>query len=69
MALDVSFFMPSIVLVREGMMYPVAGKSTANWGIGSIAVDDEFSTFPFDVPTLIVAALVLVGPCGADGLI
>ena len=58
---------PTSVLVKEGMMYPVVGKSDSNWGIVSIAVDDEFYTCPFDVPTLIFLALVLGGPCGADG--
>ena len=58
---------PTRVLVKEGMIYPVVGKSDSNWGIGSIAVDDYFSTCPFSVPTLIVASLVSGGPCGADG--
>ena len=35
--------------------------------MGSVAFDDEFSTCPFAVPTLIVAALVSGIPCGADG--
>ena len=36
---------PTSVLVKEGMIYPVVGKSAVNWGIGSLAVDDDFSTF------------------------
>ena len=47
-------------------MYPVVGKSNSNLGIGSIAVDEEFSTCTFYVPTLIVATLVSGGPYGAD---
>ena len=49
---------PTSVLVKEGIIYPVVGKSDTNWGIGSIAVSDNFSTCPFAVPTLIVEALV-----------
>ena len=59
---------PTSVLVKEGMMYPVVGKSNSNLGIGSIAVDKNVSTCKFYVPTLIVAALVSGGPCGADGV-
>ena len=57
---------PTSVLVKEGMMYPVVEKSTANLGMGSVAFADEFSTCPFAVPTLIVEALVSGGPCGGD---
>ena len=57
----------TIVLVKEGMMYIVVGKSTANLGMGSVAFDDGFSTCPFYVPTLIVSALVSGLPCGSDG--
>ena len=31
----------TIVLVKEGMMYPAVGKSDDNCGIGSVAVADE----------------------------
>ena len=55
------------VLVKEGMMYLVVGKSDDNWGIDSIAVADDFYTCPFDGPTLIVEALVSGGQCGAEG--
>ena len=48
-------------------MYPVVGKSAANWGMCSVYFADEFYTWPFAVPTLIVAALVSDRPCGADG--
>ena len=58
---------PTSVLVKEVMVYPVVGKSAANWGMDSIDFDDDFSTCPFAVPTLIVSALVLGGPCGAEG--
>ena len=47
-------------------MYPVVGKSDSNLGMVSVAVAEYFSTFPFAVPTLIVAALVSCGPCGGD---
>ena len=48
-------------------MYPVVGKSDYNCGIGIVAVDDDISTCPFAVPTLICEALMLRGSCGADG--
>ena len=35
--------------------------------MGSVDFGDDFSTCPFSVPTLIVAALVSGGLCGADG--
>ena len=35
--------------------------------IGRIAFAADFATCPFSVPTLIVAALVSSGPCGAFG--
>ena len=60
---------PTSVLVEEGMMYPVAGKSDSNYGIGSVSVADDLSTCKFAVPTLICAALVLGGPYGDDGAI
>ena len=49
---------PISALVKAGMMYPVVGKSDSNFGIGSIAVAENFSTYPFSVPTLIGEALV-----------
>ena len=58
---------PISVLVKEGMIYPVVGKSDSDRGMGSVAFANEFYTCPFAVPTLIVAALVLGGSCGADG--
>ena len=58
---------PMSVLVNDGMIYPVAGKSTANCGIGRVDFSADVSTFPLAVPTLIVAALVSGGPCGAVG--
>ena len=33
---------PISVLVKEGMMYPIVGKSAANWGMGSVAFADYF---------------------------
>ena len=58
---------PTSVLGKDGMMYPVVGKSVANCGIGSVAVAGDISTCPLAVPTLIYEALVLGGPCGSDG--
>ena len=58
---------PMSVLVKDGMMYPVLGKSSANCGIGRVAFAVDVSTCPLYVPTLIVAALVSVVPCGAVG--
>ena len=60
---------PISLLVKEGMMYPVLGKYAANLGMGIVALADDCSTCPFDVPTFIVAALVSGGPCGSDGAI
>ena len=58
---------PMSVLVKDGMMYPIVGKSAANCGIVRVAFADDVETFTFTVPTLIVAALVSSGPCGAVG--
>ena len=58
---------PTIVLVKEGMMYLVVGKYDANCGIGTVDVAENLSTCPFSVPTIICEALVLGGPYGADG--
>ena len=49
---------PISVLVKEGMMYPIVGKSAANWGMGSVAVAVDFTIFPFAVPTVIGVAFV-----------
>ena len=57
------------MLVKDGMMYPVVGKSAAKCGNGSIAVATDLSTCTVDVNTLIYEAFVLGGPCGADGTI
>ena len=57
---------PIRALVKAGMMYPVVGKSDSNFGIGSIAVAENFSTCPFSMPKLIVEAFVSGGPCGDD---
>ena len=35
---------PKSLLVKEGMMYHVVGKSASNCGIGSVAVSDKIST-------------------------
>ena len=58
---------PMSVLVKAGMMYTVLGKSDANCGIGRVAFAADVATFTLAVPTLIVAALVSSGPCGAFG--
>ena len=57
------------VLVKDGMIYPVVGKSAANFGIGSVSAAENLSTCIVSVPTLICEALVLGGPCGSDGAI
>ena len=49
-------------------MYTVVVNSGSKCGIGSVAVAYGLSTCPFAVPTLICEALVLVVPCGADGV-
>ena len=58
---------PTRVLVKGGMMYPVIGKSAANFGISSRAVADNLYKCPVVVPILIFEAFVLGGPWGADG--
>ena len=45
-------------------MYPVVGKSAANWGMGSVAVADDFTICPFSVPTVIGVLL-----CPADHVV
>ena len=60
---------PIIVLVNVGMMYPVVGKSAANCGIRSVAFAADVDTCPFDVPTLILVAIVSSGPCCVFGAI
>ena len=55
------------ISVKNGMMNPVVGKYAANCGIDSVAVTDDLSTCPVDVPTLICEALVLGGPCRSNG--
>ena len=49
---------PISVLVKEGMMYPVVGKSTANWGIGSLYDVVYFTICQFAVTTTIGEAFV-----------
>ena len=58
---------PMSVLVNDGMMYPVVGKSAANCGIGRVDFAADVSTCPLDVLTLILSALVSSGPCGTVG--
>ena len=58
---------PMSVLLNDVMMHPVVAKSAANCGICRVAFVADFATFTLDVPTLIVAALVSSGPCGAFG--
>ena len=58
---------PMSVLVNDGMMYPVLGKYDSNCGIGRVDFANDFATCILAVPTLIVAALVSSGPCGASG--
>ena len=52
---------PISVLVKDGMMYPVFGKSAANCRIGSEAVADNLSTCPVAVPTQFFGYLCLEG--------
>ena len=54
---------PTSVFAKDDMMYPVVGKSSANCGIGSVAVADNISTCPVAVTTLICEVLVLGVPC------
>ena len=58
---------PISVLVNNGMMHPVVGKSAANCGIGRVAFAADVATCTLAVPTLIVSALVSSGPYGAFG--
>ena len=60
---------PISVIVNVGMMYPVVGKSAANCGIGGVAFAVDVATFTFDVPTIILLALVFIGTCGVFGAI
>ena len=58
---------PMSVLVKYGMMYPLVGKYAANFWIGRVAFAADVVTCPLVVPTLIVVALVSIGPCVAFG--
>ena len=58
---------PTSVLMKKGVVYHVVLKSYSNCGIGCIAFDEELSTCPFAVHTLIGEELVSGGPCGANG--
>ena len=60
---------PISVMVKEGMMYHVVGKSADNWVMGSVAIAADFTIYPFAVPTVIVVYLVSGCPCGVDGAI
>ena len=55
------------VLVKDGMMYPVVGKSAANCRIVSETVADNLFTCPVAMNTLIFGALVLGGTCRSAG--
>ena len=55
---------PTRVLVKDGMMYPVFGKSAATCGIGSEAIVDNLSTCPVTMPKQIFGVLLSGGPCG-----
>ena len=56
---------PMSVLVKDGMMDPVVGRSSENLGIGRVDFAAYFSTCPLAVPNLTVAELVSSGPYGA----
>ena len=60
---------PTSMLVKDGMMYPVVGKSAAKCGNGSVAVAADLSTCTVAAHKLIYEEFVLGGPCGADGAI
>ena len=49
-----------MVFPSQGMLWPCCS-------IGSVAVDDDDTTFPLAVPTCIFGAAVIIGPCGACG--
>ena len=49
---------PINVLVKEGMMYPIVGKSAADCVMVSVTVAVDFTIFPFAMPTLISVAFV-----------
>ena len=49
---------PINVLVKEVMMYPVVGKSTADCVMGSVSVAIYFTICPFSVSTVIGVAFV-----------
>ena len=58
---------PTRVLVKDDMMYPVVVKSATNCGIGIVAVADDLSTRMLALPTIICEALVLGGQSGDYG--
>ena len=58
---------PMVVLVNYGMMYPVVGNYAANCRIGRVVFAADVATFPLDVPTLMLAALMSSSPCGEFG--
>ena len=60
---------PTSLLVKDGMMYPVVEKSAAKCGIGIVSVDENLSTCPLAVHTLICEALFSGVTCGDDGAI
>ena len=60
---------PISVFVNVGMIYTVVGKSAANCGIGSVDYAVDVATCTFAVPTLIILALISIGPCGVFGVI
>ena len=56
---------PMMVFVKEGMTYPVVGKSFFSCGIGSVAVAEEDSTWPLAGSTQTCVLMVAGVPCGA----
>ena len=58
---------PMRVFVKEGMTYPVVGKSFCSCGMGSVAVAEEDPTWPLAVSTQTCVVVVSGFPCGATG--
>ena len=54
---------PTRVFVKDGIMYPIVGKSASKCGIGSVSVSYDHSTCPVSVPTLICWEIVLGRTC------
>ena len=58
---------PTSVCLKEGMTYPVVGKSLASWGMGRSAVAVDCSGCPLATPTVMRGAVVSMLVVGAFG--